>query len=281
MFFLKVSENLEIHYTLDDFTDPWRQRPVLLLQHGNGRSGKFWTSWIPYLSRHFRVVRPDMRGLGLSRGMLDLEKDINAAALVGDLEKLIDALGCGPVHFCGESMGGILGILLAAQKPQLLRSLTLVATPVFIEQGMKTRYSLGHGSRTDAMEKMGIRAWVEQTTRGTRIPEDERPELFRWYVDEFVKNSPDVQVAMSHVVNQANVSALLNQVHLPVLGLYPTSGQITSADQEVLLLKGIPQIEMVHLPTPYHMVQLLYPKACTEKLLAFCARVDGDQLADE
>ena len=34
----------KLHYELDDFTDPWRKRPFLILQHGYGRSGKFWTS---------------------------------------------------------------------------------------------------------------------------------------------------------------------------------------------------------------------------------------------
>ena len=31
-----------LHYTIDDYTDPWADAPVLLLQHGNGRTGKFW-----------------------------------------------------------------------------------------------------------------------------------------------------------------------------------------------------------------------------------------------
>src|SRR3954470_5965074 len=74
--FLKVADHIEVHYELDDHTDLWRDAPVLVLQHGNGRSAKFWTRWVPYLSRHYRVVRPDMRGLGRSRGALNLERDI-------------------------------------------------------------------------------------------------------------------------------------------------------------------------------------------------------------
>ena len=33
----KRSNTLDLHYTLDDFTDPWVNRPYLVLQHGNGR----------------------------------------------------------------------------------------------------------------------------------------------------------------------------------------------------------------------------------------------------
>ena len=55
-----------LHYALDDYTDPWRHAPYLLLQHGYGRSGRFWYSWVPYLGRFYKIVRPDLRGLGQS-----------------------------------------------------------------------------------------------------------------------------------------------------------------------------------------------------------------------
>lgn len=277
---VEVRAGLRGSYELDDFTDPWERRPTLILQHGNGRSARFWYRWVPYLARHFRIVRPDMRGLGRSRGALDLERDITLELLVGDLSAIIDDAGAEDVHFCGESMGGILGLALAAQHPQRIRTLTLVSTPVFIEEQMKERYALGHGSRVEAMEAMGIREWVAATTRQTRLPADEEPGLFDWYVDEFAKGDPDVQIAMSKLVNAANARDLLPQVKAPVLGLYPDGGQITSRDQEELLRNGLKQIEFVHLPTRYHMVQLLFPKACTEALTAFCNRYDGTCVDD-
>jgi len=271
---LRRTADLSIHYTVDDFTDPWADRPCLILQHGNGRSGRFWYRWVPFLARHYKVVRPDMRGLGQSTGRLDPERDISLDALLGDLTALLDHLGAERVHFCGESMGGILGLALAARHPERVRSLSLVATPVFIEDAMKERYALGHGSRIEAMQEMGIREWVAATTRGTRIPADEEPDLFAWYVDEFAKGDPDVQVAMSQLVNAADASAFLPAVQAPVLGLYPTGGQITSAAQEARLREGLREFELIHLPTPFHMVHLLYPEFCTREVLRFCARCD-------
>jgi 3-oxoadipate enol-lactonase len=271
---LRRTNELFVHYEIDDFTDPWADRPYLVLQHGNGRSGRFWYRWIPFLARQYKILRPDMRGLGGSSRPGDLRRDLSLGALVGDLIALFDHLGADSVHFCGESMGGILGLALAAQYPERMRTMTLVGTPVFIEERMKERYALGHGSRTDAMERMGIRDWVAATTRGTRIPADEEPDLFEWYVDEFAKGDPEVQVAMSKLVNAADASSFLSEVKAPVLGLYPTSGQITSDRQETLLREGLADFKMVHLPTAYHMVQLLYPEECTAELLRFCSRHD-------
>jgi len=272
---LRRTADLSIHYAIDDFTDPWADRPFLVLQHGNGRSGRFWYRWVPLLARYFRIVRPDMRGLGGSDRPSDLARDLTLDNLVGDLVALLDHLDADRVHYCGESMGGILGLALAARHPARLRTLTLVGTPVFIEDAMKQRYALGYGSRTDAMEKMGIREWVAATTRGTRIPADTEPDLFNWYVDEFAKGDPEVQVAMSKLVNAADASSFLPDIKAPVLGLYPTSGQITSDRQEALLRAGLADFKMVHLPTAYHMVQLLHPAECAGEVLRFCTARDG------
>ena len=38
----------------------------MIMQHGFGRSSEFWYRWVPYVSRHFRVVRPNLRGFGQS-----------------------------------------------------------------------------------------------------------------------------------------------------------------------------------------------------------------------
>ena len=115
--FVKRPGQPDIHYTLDDYTDPWKNAPYLFLQHGFGRSGKFWYSWVPYLARWFKVVRPDARGLGQSPATFDLQRDFTVENCVNDLAAIVDHLGADAVHYCGESMGGILGMVLAATQP--------------------------------------------------------------------------------------------------------------------------------------------------------------------
>ena len=277
---IQANDGTPLNYEVDDHTDPWERRPVLILLHGNGRNAQFWYQWVPYLSRDFRIVRPDMRGLGKSIFADGSAVDLSVESLIDDLLKVIGALGVDKVHFCGESMGGILGLLLAAQHPSLIKTLSLVSTPVFIEEEMKERYALGYASRIEAMEKLGIREWVSETTKITRLPADENPGLYEWYVNEFSKGDPDLQVRMSGIVNQANVKDILKDVKVPVLGLYPGEGQITSKSQERLLRNSLFDFSMRKLPTNYHMVQLLFPAVCCEQLRDFCLRHDGLKKAD-
>ncbi len=277
---IQANDGTPLNYEVDDHTDPWERRPVLILLHGNGRNAQFWYQWVPYLSRDFRIVRPDMRGLGKSIFADGSAVDLSVESLIEDLLKVIGALGVDKVHFCGESMGGILGLLLAAQHPSLIKTLTLVSTPVFIEEEMKERYALGYASRIEAMEKLGIRKWVSETTKITRLPADQNPGLYEWYVDEFSKGDPDLQVRMSGIVNQANVTDILKDVKVPVLGLYPGEGQITSKSQERLLQNSLSDFSMRKLPTNYHMVQLLFPAVCCEQLMDFCLGHDGLKKAD-
>jgi len=272
---LKRKNQPDLFYRIDDFTDPWRNAPYLILQHGNGRSSQFWYPWIPYLSRFYRVVRPDIRGLGQSARNFDLETGMTVENLLGDLAAVIDALGVEQVHYCGESMGGILGLGLAAGHPARIKTLTLVATPVFISDRMKQTYAVEHGSRIEAMRKMGIKAWVDKTNRSTRFPPETEPGFFEWYAEEFAKNDIEVQIRKVRLVHEASAAAYLPKVKAPVLGLYPTAGPITDQEQERMLVASLPQIRMIHLPTRYHMVHLIAPATCATHLLHFLAEHDG------
>jgi 3-oxoadipate enol-lactonase len=264
-----------LHYVIDDFTDPWRNAPYLILQHGNGRSSQFWYRWVPYLARFYKVVRPDVRGLGKSSTDFDLERGFTLENCVGDLVDIIDDLGAESVHLCGESIGGVLCIALAAMYPKRVRTLSLVSTPAFINKAGKVTYAMGHESRHDAVDAMGRKAWLEATNASTRFPPGTDPGLLDWYNNEFLKNNPAAQSAMATLVNTANAADYLARIEAPVLGLYPTGGPITDAEQERMLITNIRNLRLVHLPSAFHKVQLVFAASCATQVLHFIAQHDG------
>jgi 3-oxoadipate enol-lactonase len=269
--YVKRSGSPTLHYAIDDYTDPWKNASYLVLQHGNGRSNRFWYSWVPYLSRFYRVVRPDMRGLGESSADFDLKSEFTLENCVGDLLAIIEHLGARSVHVCGESAGGMVSIALAALHPQRVRTLTLVSTPVSIPAERRVTYGM-----TGVSEQVDRDAYIEATNRSMRFPPDADPGLLDWYKREFQKNRADVQGAMaSGLVNSANMLSYLDRLQAPVLGLYPSEGPITTPEQKQMLRDHIKNLRLVELPGTFHKVQLMYPAACATHLLHFAAQHDG------
>ena len=76
------------------------------------------------LSKTYRVIAYDHRGQGKSevKGPFDMD------AVAEDAAALIRDLVGGPVHFIGLSMGGFVGMRLAARHPELIKSLVLLET---------------------------------------------------------------------------------------------------------------------------------------------------------
>src|SRR4051794_14003373 len=105
--------DLDIHYELVDYTEPWRKSlpDTFLLYHGYARNMSFWRSWVPLLSGHYRVLRMDARGCGQTHA--PRAEAYSFEQLAADAIGLMDTLGIERVHWVGESSGGIVGMTAA------------------------------------------------------------------------------------------------------------------------------------------------------------------------
>jgi 3-oxoadipate enol-lactonase len=265
----------KLHYELDDYTDPWKKAPVILLQHGFSRSSRFWYSWVPYLSRYYRIVRPDMRGKGKSAIPVNLERDLAPECFMDDLNAIMDHLEVESVHYCGESLGGLFGMAFAARYPERIRTLSLVGAPPYISEHDKQGTTYGYSSRIEALQKMGTKAWVEASSTGRRFPADADPGLIRWFDDEMGRGNVDVLVAMTRWMADFTAVPLLPKIKVPVLGLYPSEGPVTDDEQLALLSKHISNLRIVRIPTRYHAIASFKPALCALEVLHFAAQADG------
>jgi pimeloyl-ACP methyl ester carboxylesterase len=93
---LRIPPDLDLHYVVDDFTDPDQTEhgPHAARQRG---SGAVWYGWVPELARRHRVVRPDMRGFGQSTPM-PREFPWSLDGLIDDYCRLMDVLGVERLH---------------------------------------------------------------------------------------------------------------------------------------------------------------------------------------
>jgi 3-oxoadipate enol-lactonase len=112
----------KIHYQFDGPLDG----PVVMLSHSLGIDLSMWDPQVPALTgAGYRVLRYDHRAHGRSgepAGPYTLEQ------LAGDAVDLMDRLELEKVHFCGLSMGGMVGQLLGARYAGRLHSLILCST---------------------------------------------------------------------------------------------------------------------------------------------------------
>ena len=100
-----ASDGLSLAYDTDDFTDPWKKAPTLLLLHAAMGSARRYFAWVPHLARDLRVVRLDLRGHGRSQ-VPPAEQTLTLDRLVLDVAELLDHLGVPQAHIVGNSAGG-------------------------------------------------------------------------------------------------------------------------------------------------------------------------------
>jgi 3-oxoadipate enol-lactonase len=264
-----------LHYEIDDYTDPWKNTPFILLQHGYGRSAKFWYRWVPYLSRFYKIVRPDLRGLGQSAKDFDLRQGISVDAYLADIEAIIDEVGAESIHYCGESLGGILGMAFAATRPDRVRTLNLISAPVFLDESFKNRSRFGYGSWEEALRKLGPQGYAEAKNSGDRFSPDTDPGLMQWFADEQGKSDVEVLIAMQHLASRVDATPYLRRITSPVLAIYPSQGPITTPEQEELLRKYVKNLKVIHIPSRHHNLHCTQPAACAVHVLHFAAQHDG------
>ena len=108
-------------------TGPGTTGQTIAFSHGLLWSTELFAAQIEALRGRYRCIAWDHRGQGQSAP--DLHRECIGMELVWqDAVTLLEKLGTGAVHFCGLSMGGFVGMRMAARRPDLVHTLMLLAT---------------------------------------------------------------------------------------------------------------------------------------------------------
>lgn len=146
--------------------------PVLTLSNSLGTDSGMWDAQIPAFTEQFRVLRYDTRGHGrslVSDGPYTIEQNGR------DVLALLDALGIQQTHFCGLSMGGLIGQWLMLNAPQRLDRVVLCNTAAKIASAEVWN------PRIDTVLRDGSAAML--TLR--------EATLSRWFTAGYVATAPD------------------------------------------------------------------------------------------
>jgi pimeloyl-ACP methyl ester carboxylesterase len=135
------------------------EAPPLLLLHSIGTTQHIWDPQAVALARRFRVIRPDLRGHGLS-GVTP--GDYSMALLAADALALLDALDIPCAHVAGCSIGGRIALQLAALAPARIASLILVGTALAYPEAAtgQTRIAAVRAGGTAVLADAVMPRWV-------------------------------------------------------------------------------------------------------------------------
>ena len=263
---LTIDSGVELHYYDDDFTDPWATAPVILLQHGFSRNGRFWYNWVPLLSGEYRVLRPDMRGMGGS--LVDEDRfEASLDIFVDDLNRILDHLGIAEVVYVGESFGGILGLNFAHRHPERVGALVLCNTPCRLPR----RERAGRTGDTDDALNRSVGAWSTATINN-RLDTRFAPQgLVDWYIAEMDRTPATVGRKLQAYLDTLDFSPHLKEVNTPTLLLVGEESPTSTLEQQQFMAEQLPNSRLVVYPGFGHGINAVHPEWCVRQIRDFLA----------
>lgn len=232
---------------------------AIVFSHGLLMDHSMFEAQRAAFEKNFRVIAYDHRGQGASP---DPGSGFDMDTLTEDAAGLIHALGAAPCHFAGLSMGGFIGMRLAARRPELLRSLTLMNTGAGAEAMMsRIRYNL-LARLVKIMSPapfVGI-AVKELFGASTRNDPAMRPMLQEW--TQKLRTRPRTAAnSLLGVMNRRDVSAELKAIHCPVLILTGEDDTARPPCDSEAMAAAIAGARLVRIPKCGHSSSLEQPQA--------------------
>jgi 3-oxoadipate enol-lactonase len=264
---LRIDDGLTMHYENHYFGEAWLQPETIMLVHGVAESGRAWDQWVPHLSRHYRVIRPDLRGFGKST-IPPADYIYQPEKFATELAAFVRGLNLGPVHVVGAKIGGTVTMQFAADYPELTRSASVFSGPV------RSRHTGGSADLTTFEEwvrSKGVRTWAAETMRA-RLGNEASDELIEYWTDFMAECDEMVCISIQVMVQELDISDSLGQIKAPVL--IGTTEKSALASVEVVrewqqLIAGS---ELVVLPGDSYHVAVVRADDCAEKVLEFIQR---------
>jgi 3-oxoadipate enol-lactonase len=262
---LRISPDLDMHYQVDNLTDPWTEPETILLLHGCAESGLVWYGWIPYLATRFRVVRPDMRGFGQSTPMpRDFPWTLDI--VIDDYLRLMEALEIERVHLVAAKIGGTIARAFAARHPERVLTLIVIGTPQAPRPGAERIPTL-----IEEFEQRGAEHWARRTMAG-RLGELFPPEGVEWWTKFMGQTAVSTLIGFNLGINYADIRADLLNIQCPTLVITTEESGLGSVERTRTWQEMIPDSELLTLPGNSYHVAATHPEQCAKATMEFISR---------
>jgi pimeloyl-ACP methyl ester carboxylesterase len=271
-----TNEGASVSYTDTGAPAGRPDAPTIVFGHGLLFSGWMFSAQIEALRGDYRCVAVDWRGQGASppaSGGYDMD------TLSRDAIALIEHLGVAPVHYVGLSMGGFVGQRVAARRPELLRSLTLLDTSPDREERSAAVQDVVLSYIYRLVGIAPVRRSVEKIMLGPTFRADPRHKAI---VDEWIEmlsrcDRVGMQQAILAVARRNGVSDEIGSIKAPTLVAVGADDVPTPVKKARRIAELIPGARLEIIANAGHSSTIEQPEAVAQMLVGFLAEVDGPE----
>jgi 3-oxoadipate enol-lactonase len=238
----------------------------VVFSHGLLWNTKLFAPQMAVLKDRYRCVAYDHRGQGRSAD--DIAPAISVETLTVDAAALIEKLDLGPVHFCGLSLGGIVAMRLAIDRPDLIRSLVLLDTTADAEP-YKLKYQamnlVARFAGLGAVSGAIMPALYGKTTLNDPARADERHE----WKQQLVSNRNTIWRAVNGVLNRKSIYSELGKIAAPTLVAVGEEDTSTPQAMAERIAGAIAGAKLIVIPSAGHATTQEQPAIVTAAIGAF------------
>lgn len=235
---------------VDTYYEEHGSGDALVPLHGGFGGVHVFGGQIPDFAERFRVIVPEQRGRGHTP---DVEGPITYQILADDLIAFIGRVVAGPVNLVGGSDGGVVGLLVGIQRPDLLRKLVTVGAN-FHGDGLRFSTMWTDASPDDA-------AWAGPRRRYEEVSPD-GADHFPVVFGKLQRMWRDGQPTLT--------ARDLAQIPVPVLVVAGDDDVVHHA-HSVALYEALPEAQLAIIPGASHAVAMEKPALFNRIVLDFLA----------
>jgi 3-oxoadipate enol-lactonase len=253
-------EGVSIHYEL---CGP-PSAPTLVFSTSLGSDLHMWDKVVPFLEQDFRILRYDTRGHG-SSSTPALPWSIEM--LAADLIALLNAHSIERAHFCGLSLGGLVGLWLALHSPERINRLVLANTAARIgsREMWETRIATVKSQGMAALARATIDRWF---TPRFILHHPDDVETIRSMIEQ---TSPEGYIGCCGVLRDTDLRPGLSRIQAPCLVIAGTHDPATPPADGRLLESGLRHARYLELAAA-HLSAWEQPEKFAEAVRTFLFR---------
>jgi 3-oxoadipate enol-lactonase len=237
--------------------------PLLVLSHSLGMDLSLWDAVFPRFTTEFRVLRYDTRGHGRT-GDGSQPLPLTIETLADDVVGLLDHVSVKSAFFCGVSLGGLTGMMVALRHQNRIRRAVLSNTAARI--GTFESW----GERISAVETGGLSSVVDAVLersftaqyRSTQIASVERVRK------TMLTPSPEGYLACCAVLRDADLREKVSGIGVRCLAMTGSEDPATTVEDARFLAEHIPEAAYALLPGA-HLCCIERPDEFANAVLSF------------